>query len=86
MKVYFKENNFCDNSRAGYDGCFVDYSLTPFNANEICGDVIYYAVEISDNYSLEEVRDFCSKAISNAYKNKVTVLFALSEFVEYELV
>ena len=86
MKVYFKENNFCDNSRVGYDGCFVDYSFTPFNKSEACGEVIYYAVEISDNYTSTEVNNFCGKAIKNAYENKVTVLYALSELVNYTLI
>ena len=86
MIIYFKEKTFCDNSRPGYNDCFIDYSLTKFEQAEPCGDVVYYSVKISDKYTIAEANAFAGKAIKNANDNKVTVLFALKELVDYELV
>ena len=86
MIIYFKEKNFCDNSRQGYDGCFVDFQLSPFVADVKCGDEIFYAVKISDNYTTTEALNLASKAVKKSHEEKVTVLFALGSLVEYTLV
>ena len=51
MKIYFMETTFRDNSRAGYDDTFIDYSLTPFASDEIGPTSVTYAVEVGEGYS-----------------------------------
>ena len=86
MIIYFKEKTFCDNSRQGYDGCFVDFQLSPFNTDVKCGDEIYYSVSISDKYTTTQALNFAGQAVKKSYEEKVTVLYALGTLVDYTLV
>ena len=86
MKVYFKEKAFCDTTNGNFDGCYPEFSFTPYEVSEQCGDTLFYTINISDKYSTQEVRSFCTKAVKTAFEDKVTVLFALSNLIEYELI
>ena len=73
MKIYFMETTFRDNSRAGYDDTFIDYSLTPFTSDEIGPTSVTYAVEVGEGYSDTQLRRLAEKALTLARDREIGI-------------